>query len=177
MTLLRRKVTTVPDNPLLQYKGYHVHKAHCSRQLAQLLILDKNNNIIMTNATTIVLLIKKRIIVNSQIKIVSFIKFILFFHKVCSLGCLLGYIRRDLLVKVGRHREISGGTSASVVHTAKCLPSPGVCSLYVRALQLLLLESRKESTARWVLAADHAGTSMPSTCLVVVSCQLSAFHP
>ena len=46
----------------------------------------------------------------------------LFFHKVCSLGCLLGSIGRDLLVKVGRHRQISGWTSASVAHTARCLP-------------------------------------------------------
>jgi len=46
----------------------------------------------------------------------------LFFHKVCSLGWLLGSISKDLLVKVGRHRHISGGTSASVAHTARCLP-------------------------------------------------------
>jgi len=46
----------------------------------------------------------------------------LFFHKVCILGCLLGSNGRDLLVKVGRHRQISGGTSASVAHTARCLP-------------------------------------------------------
>ena len=44
----------------------------------------------------------------------------LFFHKVCSLGCMLGSIGRYLLVKVGRHRHISGG--ASVAHTARCLP-------------------------------------------------------
>ena len=46
----------------------------------------------------------------------------LFFHKVCSLGCLLSSIGRDLLVKVGRRRQISVGTSASVAHTARCLP-------------------------------------------------------
>ena len=46
----------------------------------------------------------------------------LFFHKVCSLCCLLGSIGSDLLVKVGRHRLISRETSASVAHTARCLP-------------------------------------------------------
>ena len=45
----------------------------------------------------------------------------LFFHKVCSLGCLLGSIGRDLLVKVGRHRLISRGTSASVTVTVQGL--------------------------------------------------------
>ena len=44
------------------------------------------------------------------------------FFAVCSLGCLLGSVGRDLLVKVGSHRQISVGTSASVAHTAICLP-------------------------------------------------------